>query len=641
RAEQGGVDEYPRNNVRALFDGGDVGACNSTEVWSSPLPLNQGHVAITWDLDELRKKRLQVRGIRFQAAGSPSNFPMEVELKASATGVFDGGSSLGETRFLPPNGPGDWGNWLPIPDYDRDSRFLRLEITSQYEVGGTGLSGQPIQIAESELLVEADNDDDHYSDAVELAEGSDRDDASSTPLDHDGDFNPDATDGDDDDDGLGDAIDPAPLDVTEPDYPSFTGYGDNAGDKMGESISGAGDVNNDGVLDIVVGIMDHVNGVVSGTARVISGADGAILYNFHGDSAQDKLGTSVSGAGDVNGDGFADIIAGAPQDDNNGFNSGSAKVFSGFDGSQLWEFNGEAAGDHLGYSVSGAGDVDQDGYDDVVVGAYGHDGSANNAGRVYVFSGADGSVLLKFDGDDAGDFLGYAVSDAGDVDGDGIPDVMATAHKDDDGGDWSGSVRVYSGDKDKKEEESILYTFHGESSLGYYGTSIDSAGDVNNDGHADIVVGAWAEDHGGSATGSAWVYSGRDGATLHRFDGPNPGDYLGRSVDGAGDVNGDGYDDVIAGAYGHDAEGNSTGMARVYSGLDGRILYTFTGDHADEWFGYSVAGVGDVDQDGYADVAIGIRYDDDNGMNAGGARFISGGLNSIDADDNGVPDWLE
>ncbi len=172
-------------------------------------------------------------------------------------------------------------------------------------------------------------------------------------------------------------------------------------DNLGRSVSGSGDVNNDGFDDVIVGAFrDDDLGKDSGSARVFSGLDGSILYTFYGNSAGDFFGAVVSDAGDVNQDGYADLIIGAHFDGTLAQNGGSAWVYSGFDGSLLYSFFGTQMGDTFGNSVSGAGDVNNDGFDDVIIGI--SDAASSNstipqAGRVVVYSGADGSLLHMFD----------------------------------------------------------------------------------------------------------------------------------------------------------------------------------------------------------------------------------------------------
>jgi hypothetical protein len=391
--------------------------------------------------------------------------------------------------------------------------------------------------------------------------------------------------------------------------PSLPLNGDSAGDMLGDSLRGAGDVNNDGFDDFIVGAPgDDDNGANSGSARVYSGANGIVLYTFNGDSAGDGFGRSVSGAGDVNNDGFDDVIVGAPDDDNIAFNSGIARVFSGADGSILYTFNGAAALDQFGRSVSGAGDVNNDGFGDLIVGSRGA-----NFGSARVFSGADGSVLHTFNGDSAGDNLGGSVSGAGDVNNDGFDDLIVGASGDDNNGADSGSARVFSG-----ANGAILYTFNGDSASAFFGASVSGAGDVNNDGFDDLIIGAFGDDSAALNAGRARVFSGVNGAILHTFNGDSSGDQLGAAVSGAGDVNNDGFDDLIVGAFTDDNTASNAGSARIFSGLDGSILYTFDGDAASDQFGATVSGVGDLNNDGFADFIVGADGDDNNGDGSGG-----------------------
>ena len=409
--------------------------------------------------------------------------------------------------------------------------------------------------------------------------------------------------------------------------PLYTFHGDSEDDQFGWSVSGAGDVSGDGRADLIVGAFrDANNGRQSGSSRVLSGSDGSVLYNFDGDSENDLFGYSVSGAGDVNGDGMEDLIVG-------GF-GGYARVLSGGDGSVLYNFNG-SAGDSFGESVSGAGDVNGDGTPDLIVGApsAGNNGSAS--GSVSVFSGIDGSVLYNFDGDSTEHQFGRSVSGAGDVNGDGMADLIVGAPRAGNNGlPFNGSARVLSG-----SDGSVLYNFNGDSAGDEFGVSVSGAGDVNGDGMADLIVGANLDDSNGVFSGSARVLSGSDGSVLYNFEGDSPLDFFGQSVSGAGDVNGDGIADLIVGAPGFTS---ISGSARVLSGSDGSVLYSFDGENAGDEFGSSVSSAGDVNGDGIDDFIVGARF---GGANGGGyARvFVSQISNCTlgDVDLSGSVDFLD
>ncbi len=422
-----------------------------------------------------------------------------------------------------------------------------------------------------------------------------------------------------------------------------------AGDKLGIAVASAGDVNGDGYADVIVGAYADNNFV--GRAYVYYGGPGADAIpdlTLTGQAVDDGFGWSVSTAGDVNGDGYADVIVGALGNDAGGTNAGRAYVYYGGPGADATAdltLTGAAAGDDFGTTVSTAGDLNGDGYADVIVGAPGNDAGGTDAGRAYVYyggPGADATADLTLTGAATGDNFGNSVSTAGDFNGDGYVDVIVGAPFNNAA---AGRAYIYYGGPgvDATADVILSYpTFAGDE----FGWSVSTAGDVNGDGIADVIVGARENDAGGSNAGRAYVYYGAryffTGIPDLTFTGEALGDLFGSSVSTAGDVNGDGYADVIVGAWENGAGGTNAGRAYVYyggPGADATADLTFTGAALQNEFGWSVSTAGDWNGDGYADVIVGAPRNQFGGGDAGRAYVLTSRPYDI-LSPNGGEQWV-
>ncbi|MBK8553935.1 MAG: FG-GAP repeat protein [Ignavibacteria bacterium] len=370
---------------------------------------------------------------------------------------------------------------------------------------------------------------------------------------------------------------------------------------LGASVSSAGDVNGDGYSDVIAGAY----GFSSNRGRALVYFGGVSMNNTEdvamGGSLGDYLGASVSSAGDVNGDGYTDVIVGSY-----GYSSnrGRASVYFGgvsMNNTADVTMIGEEIGSYFGNSVSSAGDVNGDGYSDVIVGAYRF--NTISTGRAYVYFGGssmDTTADLKMTGNTGGDIFGYSVSSAGDVNGDGYSDVIVGANG---YSSQTGRTFVFLGGTTMDSTADVIMT--GEATGNQFGTSVSSAGDVNGDGYSDVIIGAG---NYSSTTGRAYIFFGgltMDAGADVTMTGETINNYFGSSVSSAGDVNGDGYSDAIVGAFGNSS---GTGRAYVYLGsgsMNNTADITMTGEGTFNSLGYSVSSAGDVNGDGYSDLING------------------------------------
>ena len=555
-------------------------------------------------------------------------------------------------------------------------------------------------------LIRTDFDDDNDGD-------TDRSEAYT----YDSDGNLIQTDFDDDGDGNIDRIERelSSLDGTN----GFILTGIDANDRSGVSVSSAGDVNGDGYDDLVIGARGAAPGgdsnagetyVVYGGASApgtggvldLSALDGTNGFILTGIDANDQSGRSVSSAGDVNGDGYDDLVIGANRADPNGDSeAGETYVIYGganapgtggvldlgaLDGTNGFTLTGIDANDRSGRSVSSAGDVNGDGYDDLIIGAYFADPNGDSAGETYVIYGGanapgtdsvldlsalDGTNGFILTGINEGDQSGRSVASAGDVNGDGYDDLVIGAWRADPNGDSeAGETYVVYGGASAPGTGGVLdlsdldgsngFILNGIDAYDRSGFSVSSAGDVNGDGYDDLIIGAniagvflagetYVVYGGANAPGTGGVLdlSALDGTNGFILNGINPFGQSGWSVSSAGDVNGDGYDDLVIGAPFAYANGLTSGQTYVIYGganapgingeldlsdLDGTNGFILNGIDAGDESGFSVSAAGDVNGDGYDDLVIGAREATPGGdFQAGETYVLYGGATGTES----------
>jgi FG-GAP repeat len=418
-----------------------------------------------------------------------------------------------------------------------------------------------------------------------------------------------------------------------------TWYGSQAGGWTGFAVGSIGTASGDRRLLIGTPWQDHFTGVITfpsaGAVRCYAGTNlaGPPLFTAYG-AQQDELGRSIANVGDVNGDHTDDFAVGAPYGSASPtlFEEGYVKVYSGLDGSLFYTFDSPQDHALFGFSVGGVGDVNGDGWPDIGVGSPDYDmtslGQQDN-GRVSVYSGATGLLLQAYSGSENSE-LGWSVCGVGDVNGDGRDDFAAGAYSDETMGLQAGRVVVITGGT-----ATIWKNLYGNSTTDDFGWDIAGGGDCNGDGQPDLIVGVPGE---AGDRGMVEVFLGPSFNTMYKqWVSAIVNDRMGVSVDFAGDVDKDGYDDIVMGA--NEVNGVVVGPGRVYgrSGKTGATIIPAQLGAADgDAFGDCVAGVGDADGDGWDDVLVGEPFGDALATDAGGARLIGWQVVQPDAGGGGV-----
>jgi hypothetical protein len=348
------------------------------------------------------------------------------------------------------------------------------------------------------------------------------------------------------------------------------------------------------------------------------------------------LGWSASSAGDVNGDGFMDLIVGSPYEDNGQVDEGRAFLYigsaSGLSATPVWSFESNIPNAYLGTSVAIAGDINGDGFADVVIGAP-HAGSGMR-GAVYVFYGSSTGLSAQpawsVEGPQSFGGFGQSVASAGDVNGDGFADIIVGIPSRSNGQVSEGSAYVYYGSA-RGLASTPQWIAESNVVSALFGTSVAAAGDINHDGFGDVLIGAPQESRGVSGEGRAYLFLGgvRGLATTPVWSatgGVKSGQF-GISVAGAGDVNGDGFSDILVGHHNYNDSAARGGRAVLFLGSATGPSTTPSWSMIPQakhqaQFGYSLASAGDLNGDGYGDVIIGARGYQPTVRQATGGAFV-------------------
>ena len=483
-------------------------------------------------------------------------------------------------------------------------------------------------------------------------------------------------------------------------YDGFIIDGLTVNDWLGTSATGIGDINNDGIDDILLGSINANS--KAGEVYILFGSDSTFIapfelgsldgingFKIEGETQDDRLGISASSAGDLNNDNIDDFMIGAyTASPNDSLDAGKTYVIFGsntsfgsvldlslLDGTNGFVINGINAGDKSGSSISGAGDINDDGIDDMIIGA----SSANEtAGEAYVVFGSQTAFTTPFElssldgtegfilvGSNMGDVAGTSVSNAGDFNDDGIDDLIIGASSADPFNRVNaGTAYILYGSSSAFNSTVVLEALNGTDGTKIYGegtndrmgNSVSLAGDINGDLIDDVIIGAFVANpngqadngqsfviYGGSGFPSSFDTNNINGTNGFSLNGINNGDRSGVSVDGAGDVNGDQIDDLIIGAYNADPNGqNQAGETYVIYGgnsfssqfelstLNGVNGFIINGVDVSDGSGLRATGAGDFNNDGFNDILVAARHADPQGNFDAGECYVVFGGNTQD-----------
>ncbi|HXC53284.1 MAG TPA: FG-GAP-like repeat-containing protein [Candidatus Limnocylindrales bacterium] len=357
--------------------------------------------------------------------------------------------------------------------------------------------------------------------------------------------------------------------------------GDVANGELGFRFGEPLDADGDGRADIAAGSRWKLKDDVyqNGVATIWSGATGAKIREWDGTINEGMFGHSVVPIPDLDGDGLADVVIAAPTAKQNDVLHGVVSAHSPKSGKTLWQKTAVRE-ENLGWDMALAGDQNGDGAVDVFVGS-----PANSGGRVYLLSGKDGSVLRMYAPEVPRWTFGWYVARTDDFDADGHPDLVVGAMQGESEGDTHGAVFLLS-----TNTGALLRRWDSTDPVSGFGEMVTSMGDLDGDGRTEIAIASsYSADDSRSKPGEVQVFSGVTGKELRHWTGTQAGEYYGRMITSAGDINGDGVDDLAVGAPWHKAgDADKVGRVDIRSGKTGEALAEWTGDGAGSWFGWNI-----------------------------------------------------
>ena len=371
----------------------------------------------------------------------------------------------------------------------------------------------------------------------------------------------------------------------------FSHLPETPGDGLGRALSFLGDVDGDGVPDLAIGGKGYV--------QVRSGSHGGLLFRLGMPTKAKDFGHAVLGPGDLDGDGRADLLVASPEGGTHG--EGSVTLYSGKTHNQIYELRGEGRGDRFGFAIAALGDLDGDGTGDFGVGSPGHDNIAIDAGIVRIYSGKTGRQIFYYTGVLTGGGFGSALTSIGDLDLDGVDDILIGAAA-------GCYTRIYSAKK-----ATLLRMTQGTQGTAF-GSHLLGTGDLDGDKVLDYWIASPLESLTGKGEGVLRLYSGKDGKVLQTLSAPEALSSLGSLTAGsgassfgwhlapAGDVDGDGHDDLlVADPFASGTLANA-GRVQLFSGKTRQILATWTGTSSADFLGNRILGGTDFDGDAVPDV---------------------------------------